>query len=432
MVFSYLAALVLIATVVSALAPMRESFRFDLMTALKGREGAATMRSRTTSALIVVQIAMSFVLLAAAVLFARLPSVVTGIDPGFETRQTMSVPLEVDTPPYTRQSALAFYRTLETRILGIPGVQSLAYAGIAPFDSASQDELRLENQTKGQGRAAAIDKVSVHFFSTFGIPLLRGRSFLGSDVATSQSAPVAIVSQAFARGFWGSNDPIGKIVVTPDDRHLTVVGVARDTRSERFGMLDGPRLYTLRDPDSLEGQLFVRFTGDARPISASIEQVVRTLDNSQLDTPSTIWDFLETNATEMRALAKIILFMAAIAVLLAVTGVYAVLSFAISRRTREFGIQMMLGATRQSIFRTVMTKGLRQIATGLLCGVVLAVPAAWAFGSMTRKSTLPVHTFDISVYGMAALILLVVSLFAMSLPAFRATRVDPIEALRNE
>jgi predicted permease len=116
MVFSFLALLVLIATVVSALAPMRESLKLDLVTALKGRDGAATMRSRTTNAMIIAQLAMSFVLMTAAVLFARLPAMVTGIDPGFETRQTMTVPLDVETPPYTKTSGLAFYRTLESRI----------------------------------------------------------------------------------------------------------------------------------------------------------------------------------------------------------------------------------------------------------------------------------------------------------------------------
>jgi predicted permease len=431
-VFGYLAFLVLIATVASAVAPMRESFRFDLVTALKGREGAATMRSRTTSVLIVMQLAMSFVLLAAAVLFARLPFIITGIDPGFETRQTMTVPLEINIPPYTEVSALAFYRTLETRILGIPGIQSLTYASIAPFGLPPQDEVRLDNQTEGQGRAAAIDKVSVDFFPTFGIPLLHGRFFLPSDVSASGSAPIAIVSQAFAKAFCGVKDPTGKAVVTPDGRHLTVIGVARDTRSEHYGMLDGPRLYMLRDSDSLQGQLFVRFKGSARLVSASIEQVVKTLDSSQLDTPSTIWDSVESEASAMRSLARIILFMAGIAVLLAVTGVYAVLNFAINRRIREFAIQIMLGAARGSIFRSVMIKGLQQIAVGLLGGMVLAVPLAWTFASLIKRSAVPIHTFDISVYGISALVLLVVSLCAMGLPAFRATEVDPIEALRNE
>jgi|HubBroStandDraft_4_1064222.scaffolds.fasta_scaffold14825_2 putative ABC transport system permease protein len=431
-VFGYLAVLVFIATAASALAPMRESFRFDLVTALKGREGSATMRSHTTSALIVVQLAMSFVLLAAAVLFARLPFSIVNTDPGFETHQTMTVPLEVELPPYTEASALAFERLLESRILQVPEVKSLAWASLAPFAAAPVSEVRLETQSRGQGRPASIDNVSPEFFSTFGIPLMHGRSFLPSDVVADNGTPVAIVSQAFAKAFWADSDPVGKIVVTPDDRHLVVIGVAGDTRSERFSVLDGPRLYTLRNERALDGQLFVRFSGSATPVAASIEQIVKSLDPTQEGSPSTIWEFLESNATEMRSLAKIILFMAGIAVLLAITGVYSVLTFAVSQRTREFGIQMTVGATRQSIFRSVMKKGLRQIGLAFLLGLAMAMPAAWAWMRLTRDSWMHIDAFDPSVYGIAAFILLVVSFSAMCLPALRATQVDPIQALRNE
>jgi ABC-type antimicrobial peptide transport system permease subunit len=411
---------------------MRESFRFDLVTALKGREGAATARSHTTSTLIVVQLAMSFVLLAAAVMFARLPSLIANADPGFETRQTMMVPLDIDMPPYTTTSALAFYRSLESRILEVPGVQSLAYESVAPFTQAPISELRLDKQTKGQGRPASIDNVSPDFFSTFGIALLHGRFFQHSDVPATNAAQVAVVSQAFAKAFWGDNDPVGKVVVALDDRRLVVIGVARDTRSERFSILDGPRLYTLRDAQSLDGQLFVRFSGSAAPVSTSIEGIAKSLDATQISAPSTVWDFLEEGATSMKSLAKIILFMSGIAVLLAVTGVYGVMTFAISQRMREFGIQMMLGATRQSLFQAVMTRGLRHISLGILFGLALAMPAAWAFMRITKNGWLSVNTFDLSVYGISALILLAVSLSAMCLPAFRASQVDPIQALRNE
>ena len=431
-VFGFLAALVVTSSVVSALLPVRESFRFDLVTALKGREGSVTSRTGATGVLIVVQLAMTFVLLAAAVLFARMPSTIEGIDPGFEMRNLMSVPLEISLPPYTATSARGFYRSLETRISGLPGVQSLAYASIAPFDSTRQEEIRSGSQSKGHGHAASIDDVSPNFFSTFAIPLLHGRSFLHSDMPASGSASVAVVSRAFARTFWGDSDPVGKVVVTPDERRLVVVGVVADTRSERYGIVDGPRVYTLRNPQSLQGEIFVRFNGDPAPIAAGIEEALKSLDPAQVDPPYTIWSLLEENATAARTLAKIVLFMAAIAVILAVTGVYAVLSFAINRRTREFGIQVMLGATRESIFRSVMKKGLQQIAIGLLCGLILAVPAAWGFAHLASKSPLPVHVFDFSMYGISALILLIVSVCAMTLPGLRATRVDPIQALRSE
>jgi predicted permease len=430
-VFIYLGVLVLIATVVSSLAPMRAAFELDLLTALKGREGSATRRSSTTSILVIAQLAMRFVLLTAAVIFARLPGMATSIDPGFAARQVLSVPLDVDLSVGRRPAALEFYRQVESRLALIPGVQSLAYASLMPFRQAPPDEVRLANQTRGQGRPATVDSVSVAFFSTFGVSLVSGRAFQPSDLSGSGGAPVAIVSEAFARSFWGNGNPVGKIVITPDDRKLVVIGLARDMRSEHFGQLDGPRLYSLRNPTEVGGHLFVRFSGDSSSMAAAVAQVVESLDRNQVDTPQTIWDDLVTNAVEMRSLAGIVLFMAGIAVALAITGVYAVVSFAVSQRTREFGIQMVLGATRPRIFRAVLADGARQIGAGLLFGLAMAGPAAWGLTLLMKKTPLPLKTFDPSVYAISALVLCVVGLAAMYLPALRATRVDPIQAIRD-
>lgn len=431
-VFGYLAVLVLLAAAVSALAPMRESFRLDLVTGLKGREGSSTTRSRTTGALIAVQIAMSFVLLVAAVLFARLPSSILAADSGFETRHLMAVPLAIEIPPYTQSSALAFERTLEMRIGAIPGVQSYSWASLAPFSSAPPDEVRADGQGKGLGRPASIDVVSPDFFSTFGIPLLHGRLFQPSDLPADGSGSVALVSQSFAKAFWGDADPVGRIVISPDNRRLIIIGIVRDTRSEQFGQIDPPRLYTLRSRESLTGGLYVRFTGDAKLVATALDQTVHALDPTQSEEPSTIWNFLETGATEMMSLARIIIFMAGVAILLAITGVYGVLSFAIRRRTREFGIRMTLGATRPLVFRSVLTRGLRQIALGLGGGFVLCIPAAWVFLRITERGWLRVDTFNASVYCLSAALLVLFSLLAMFLPALRATQVDPMQALRDE
>ena len=431
-VFTYLAILALAAAAVSSLAPVREAFRFDLVTGLKGREGAATARTSTTSTLIVIQLAMSFVLIAAAVMFARMPSTIEDIYPGFETHRLMNVPLGIQIPPYTWPSARAFYRTLDARIGALPGVESYAYADLAPFRVPEQQEVRQENQTSGQGRPASIDNVTPGFFSTFAISLVRGRPFLPSDVPRSGPTQVAVVSEAFARAFWGSADPLGRIVVTPDGGHLVVIGIANDTRSERFSIVDGPRLYTLRQANEIHGQLFVRFTGDAQNTAREIEDIVHDLDPNQDAPPSTIWDLIHGNAEALGSLARIILFMASIAVILAVVGVYAVLTFVINRRTREFAICMMLGATRETIFRSVLSRGLRQIAFGILFGVILSCPAAWFFARMTAKSHLPIRAFDAAVYAISALVLFVVSFAAMFLPGLRATKVDPMQSLRME
>jgi len=431
-VFTYLAGLIAIATVASSLAPMHASWKLDLLSALKGREGAVTTRSRTTTSLIVAQIAMSFVLLAAAVLFWRIPGKVNGMDPGFDTRHVLTVSLNLDTSQRNHAAALNFYQALENRILAVPNVQSLCYATLPPFRQPAPNEILVPGQSKGQGTPASIDVVSKDFFSTFSINMIDGRSFDGSDMAGGKAASVAVVSQAFAKRLWPGANPLGKVVVTPDGRRLMIVGVAADTRSERFGILDGPRLYALRDAGSLDGALYVRFARDPKTAANAVREAQMGLDVTQTQTPRTIWESLEENAEALRSLARIILVMASIAVLLAITGVYGVLSFAVSQRTREFGIRMVMGASQTAIFRSIMLKGIRQIAIGLLCGFALAEPAAFLFTRLLKRSPLPVQSFDPSLHAITAILLLVVSLAAMYLPAMRATKVDPMKALRNE
>jgi predicted permease len=431
-VFGYLAILMVSATVLSSLMPIRAAWKLDLLTALKGREGAATVRSRTTSGLIVTQIALGFVLVCAAVIFGRMPALIKGMDPGFEVHQTLAVSLEVNTSGNNRTKAQVFYRDLEAKLLATPGVQSVAYASLQPFSQPPPDEIRLPSQTKGSGQPASVDDVSTSFFSSFGIRVLRGRVFLSSDVSSTGANPVAVVSQAFAKQFWPEGDPLGKTIVMPDDRHLTVVGVVADTRSERFGVLDGPRLYTLRGPSDLGGNLYVGFLGSPKPLETAVREVVKSLDPTQTIAPQTIWESLEDQAEGMTALAHIILVMASIALLMAVAGVYGVLSFAVNQRTREFGIKMVLGASRAVVFRSVLLRAIKNIAIGLICGVSLAEPAMLLFNRLLARSPLPLRRFDLTVFGASAVLLAAVSLIAMYLPAIRAMRTDPMRVLRTE
>lgn len=431
-VFGYLAVLALVATVVSSLAPARAAWRLDLVSALRGREGSATARSRIMSIMIVTQIAMSFVLVAAAVLFARLPGRITAMDSGFEMRHIVYVPLSIDTSPQNRTAALALSRAVTSRILAIPGVESIAYQSLGLFRELPPSEIRMPGQEKGQGKPATVDNVSADFFSTFGIRLMSGRPFRASDFSSAGADSVAVISAAFARQYLPGANPLGRVIITPEGKRLIVVGVASDLRSERFGLPDGPRVYTLRDPDAVDGQLYVRFAGNASSIESAIQNAVRAVDPTQLETPQTIWESLEGNARQMRSLAGIIVVMAGIAVALAVVGLYGVLSFLINLRRREFGIRMALGADRVAVFRSVMLRGARQIALGLACGLALAEPAAWVFSRVTAKSPLPIQAFDAPVYGIAAALLVIISLLAMFLPALRATRVDPVDALRTE
>ena len=431
-VLGYLAILMAAATVLSSLMPIRAAWKLDLLTALKGREGAATVRSRTTSGLIVTQIALGFVLVCAAVIFGRMPGLIKGMNPGFEIHQTLNVPIDVNTSGKNRAKAQVFYRDLEGKLLAIPGVQSVAYAGLQPFDQHPPTEIRLPRQTKGTGQPATVDDVSTRFFSLFGIRVLKGRAFLSSDVSSVGASQVVVVSEAFAKQFWPGGDPLGKAIVMPDDRHLTVVGVVPDTRSERFGVLDGPRLYTLRGPSDLGGNLYVGFLGSAKPLKTAVREAVKSLDPTQTIVPQTIWESLEDQAESMVAVARIVLAMASIALLMAVTGVYCVLSFAVNQRRREFGIKMVLGASRTVVFGSVLVGAMRNIAIGLMCGVALAEPAMLLFNRLLARSPLPLRPFDLTVFGISAVLLAAVSLIAMYLPASRAMRTDPMRVLRTD
>lgn len=431
-VFGYLAVLVAAATVVSSLMPIRAAWKLDLLTGLKGRESSATVRSKTTSGLIVVQIALGFVLVCAAVMFGRMPSLISEMNPGFDIHRTMGVPMAVDTSAANHASALAFYRALDSRIAGIPGVQSLAYASLQPFRQAPPEEIRLPGQAAGLGKPVSVDDVSSGFFSTFGISLKRGRAFNSADPTGAGANSVAVVSQAFATEFWPGGDALGKSIITPDNRRLVVVGVAADTQSEVMTVTDGPRLYTLRDPSAVGGNLYVRFSGDSRPIEDAIRDTVRSLDSRQIVAPETIWESLEEHAAQLRSLAGIILVMASIGLIMAITGVYGVLSFAVNQRTHEFGIRIVLGATRGTIFRLITLQAIRNLALGLVCGLALAEPIKWALAHMASGSPLPLRGLDTFIFGVSALLLGAVSLAATWLPALRATHVDPINALRAE
>ena len=431
-VFGYLAVLVIAATLISSFMPIRAAWRLDLLTALKGREGSVTVRSKATSGLIVVQIALGFVLVCAAVMFGRMPSLISEMNPGFDMHHTIGVPVAVNTSAANYASALAFYRALDSRVLAIPGVQSLAYVSLPPFRPAPPKEIRLPGQPAGQGKPVSIDDVSSGFFSTFGIPLVKGRAFNSADPTGADENSVAVVSQAFAKEFWPAGDALGKSIITPDNRRLIIVGVAADTQSKVITVTDGPRLYTLRGPSAVSGNLYVRYSGDAKSVENAIRATVKSIDARQIIAPETIWEALEQHAAQLRSLAGIILIMASIGLIMAIAGVYGVLSFAVSQRTREFGIKVVLGATRGTIFRAITLQAIRNVTIGLVCGVALAEPIKWAFAHMASGSPLPLRGMSTYIFGVSALLLGLVSLAATWLPALRATRIDPMAALRAE
>ncbi|HWA96382.1 MAG TPA: ABC transporter permease [Terracidiphilus sp.] len=429
-VFGFLAAMIVLATIAASLAPMHAAWKLDLLSALKGREGAATMRSRMTNSLIVAQVAMSFVLIAAAVLFVRLPSIVRNMDAGFETRHLLEMSLDVDrSTPESRAKALILYRSVEERLRALPGVESMGYGTVTPYRLTPASSVRIGDDTATEGKPAVVNEVSLDLMKAVGASLEKGRFFAAGDV---RGNAVAVISHAFAAQYFPGIDPIGRKIVAPDGKRLTVVGVAADLRSQQFGMADGPRLYTLQGADERDGNLYVRFSGDPKAMERAVKSAVMAVDPTQTPWLTTVWEDMERTAESFESLARIVVVMATIAMLLAVTGVYAVLSFVVSQRSREYGIRMVMGADRRAIFRAVLLRSSVKVGIGLALGLALAEPGMWIFKQVVANSPVPIRVFDPMLLGSSALILGLVAFAAMYVPAMRATKVDPMRALRME
>lgn len=308
----------------------------------------------------------------------------------------------------------------------------MCQASAIPYRGFTYKEVRHPGEAEGQGRHASVEAVSPGFFETLGIPIVQGRAFQDSDVTAKAAGNVGVVSQAFAKAFWSGEDPVGKWILLPGGIETRVIGIARDTKSEQFGIADRPRLYSLLGPGDFGSPLLVRFEGDAASLRNEISGVVHKLDSGQLGVPQTLRSITDQSAESIGRLADVVLFMGCVAVVLAVTGVYGVVAFSMSRRTREFGIRMVLGASRERIVRLVILSGAWQVAVGLVTGIALAMPTAYAWKLITKDSPFQAGVFNFGVYAISAVLLLIVTVAAMFVPARRAAKVDPMVALRYE
>jgi len=449
--FGYLGGVTLITASIAGFMPAAESLKVDLVTTLKQQQGTSSARSRVRSFLMTAQVAMSFVLVAGAVIFAHLQYQMQSGDVGFETAHLFLVSASYLGPDsgsgtvQERDSAISFYSTLEQRLRALPGVTSIAYSQSLPLGQSDTQGIRLPGEETGQGRQASLDFVSVSFFQTVGIPIVRGRGFQISDAPIGGQAPssrrtpaaqeigaVGVISQAFARAFWPGQDPIGKVLEWGDpNTRVQVVGVARDTKSEKYGQVDGPRLYALMNWNS-GGPLMIRFEGDSNSLGQGIEQTVQGLDQAQRVVPVTFKAIVDRDAEDLRPLTLTVAFVACLAVALALVGIYGVVVFSANQRRREFGIRMVLGATKGRIASSVLIAGAKQVGLGLLLGMLLALPGAWALARFFQASHFYLGAFDVGTYVVAALMLFLVALAAMYFPTRRAMRVDPMVALRYE
>jgi len=436
-VFGYLASLTLLAGVLAGLAPALQSLKVNLSNSLKGRQslfGGAAGRGRLRGLLIGTQVAVSLVLLIGAGLFVRAHQRVAAADFGFETRQTLAAKQEMNGEIAVGQSWAAHHRELAERVAAMPGVQSVAYARRLPFgwDYSAMINVQPANQPM---RQAAWNAVSPGFFATLGIPIVKGRAIQETDPPCGQGSCSVVVSESLAREFWPGDNPLGKTLRTPRGAVHEVVGVARNTSTARVGQADEPLIYIPWNANAAPHSLLARFTGDGAPLAQAITGAVRGMVRELSVDTRTMQSRIDERVEGFWKLESLVKILGGIAVALAIIGIYGLVSFAVSQRTREMGVRIALGARSQDIFRAALSSSLRPIAAGILIGLLLAFATATLLARVTqfsREMLFTVNAQDFLAYGVATALLATVIFAAMLGPAWRAMKVDPMVALRDE
>jgi predicted permease len=415
--------------------PALRASRVDLSVVLNDAARATPGRRRAwlSHALVVSQVALALVLLIGAGLMLRTFGRLHATNLGFEVENVLTVGLSPSRVKYPDlASRRPFYDEVIARIERLPGVEAAAIGG-NPMRGSLGTALHLEGD--GEKRTVSVDVPGPHYFRALRIPVLQGRVFNESD--TGDSEPVAIVSRTAAARFWPGETAVGQRI-TEDQvaektpiRWLTVVGVVEDVRSDGVEHEPGPRVYLpfaqQRTFDPL--RIVLRTTADPRAIVAAVRNVVRSVDRDQAMGPAeTLSDHLAGVLAPRRFNLFVIGVFSILACVLAAVGVYGVVSQVVSMRTREIGTRVALGARRVDVFRLVV----RRTVWMVLLGVALGLGMALTLNRLMTTMVYGVATTDPGTYVTVSLAWATVAVAASLGPARRATRIDPIVALRCE
>ena len=428
----------LLVGVVFGLAPAWQAATADLHTGLKDTAGRATSSGRTgrlRNALVVGEIALSLVLLVGAGLLLRTVANLVRTDPGFDRRRVIAVELWLTGTRYDSTNAIAaFYDRLEERVRALPGVRSAAVieAGIPLVLGGNMGVM-----VGGRGLGATINyrTVTPGYFQTMGIPLKRGRAFAAGDVQTAE--PVAMVSESFARRFL-DGDGLDRTLALGGRVERRVVGVVGDTK-QFIGVPATPTVFisSAQTPAGLTRlfsswfpiHLVVRTEGDPAALKSMVASTIRATDPQvPLGRVRTMDEVLDGSVEFQRFLMLLLAAFAGLAVTLAAVGTYGVMSYLVAQSTREIGVRIALGALPRQVLGVVIGRGMLLAGIGVAAGLA----GALALSRMLAQLLYGVKPTDALTLAGVSVLLLLVALAACVVPARRATRVDPMIALRNE
>ncbi|HZP23910.1 MAG TPA: ADOP family duplicated permease, partial [Terriglobales bacterium] len=437
----------LLTGLVAGLLPALRLTREDVGEALKqgaGRTASDARGSRTRSVLVVAEVALSLMLLIGAGLLIRTLWALRGVNPGFDPTHVITMTVSIPSNKFASpQQQAGFFDQVLQRVRALPGVQAAGVIDALPLSGGGSHQ---PVQIQGQPVVPMADQpevdvrsISPGYMSAMHIPLLRGREFNDSDVAGKPG--VVLISQSMARQFWPNDDPMGKRLDMYFFPGMTreVVGVVADIKDDALSqtrsasMLYMP-LAQLSAPrggqwHSFGMTLAARTQTEPTSVVAGIRNVVREID---ADTPllniKTMQDTVDDSLLQQRFTMFLLVAFAALAVLLAAVGIYSVLAYSVRRRLRDIGIRMALGAQLRDVLRMVILEGMKPT----LLGVVIGVVGALALGRLLSSVIYGVSVRDVATFASVAVLMTAVGLLASTLPAYRATRVDPIKTLHEE
>ena len=408
----------------------------DDLDSVRSSRGASGGHFR--NALVTSEVALLLVLLVGASLLVKSFSRLRSVDPGLDPSGVLSVPVSFPSSKY-RESAevrVALDQMI-SGVEGIPGVRSVSAVSPLPFGGSAGDtyvyaEGRPPERIMDMASTALVNRAAEGYFGTMGIPLISGRAFLPSDVGDEEAPPVMVISEGLADRLWPSENAVGQRLVVPGSEEvvLEVVGIARNVKHWGLGQVSYPAFYLSQRQFTDRGmRLVIKGSGAVGSLDDQIREAVWAVDTDQtLTRISRMEDLVARSTGQSRFQSSLLGGFAALAILLAAMGVYGVLAYSVTQRRHELGIRMAMGADRRTVTRMVLRTG------ALLCGAGIVIGLAGAFGLARLMGGLlfEVDPHDLTSFMSAPALLAIVALLASYLPARRASRVDPVAALRED
>jgi putative ABC transport system permease protein len=442
-VIAYLAGICLVTSVVFGLAPALQVARTSVGSVLKqggrGSTGSRQMRG-FSSALVVLELALTLVLLVGAGLMARSFLALTAVDTGIKSDHLVSMRINLTRATYpTPEVRAQFFERLTPRLASLPGADNAAVTTSMPPFGLWGRELLLDGRPD-PGRGKRLDSgfvaISPSFFETVGASVLRGRAFDARD--GGRGTEVAIVNERFAARHFPNQDPIGRRIRFPDEDPaddvpwLTIVGISQNIRHGNPRERDLPEVayVPVRQIGPTSAAMILRSRVDPASLVAAVRREVQQIDPDQaVANPQTVDQMLTEASWPFRVFGTLFGILAIIALTLASVGLYAVIAYSVSTRTQEIGVRMALGASRRRVGWLVLRRGLWQLATGLAIGLA----GAWAVGKYVLANVVAqISGTDPPIFIGVPVLLTIVALAACLVPARRAARLDPLAALRTE